>query len=82
MNYCIIIVLSTVIVKKKPNQLKKERFYKPYSFKEYKDIMEKYKSNRFGGLGINMNNDWQKREKVMNEIKKFEDSVYQNFYKK
>ena len=62
--------------------LENERLYKPYSLKEYKNIMEDYKNNKFGGLGKNMNNEWKKREKNLNKVKKFENSVIKNFNKK
>ena len=66
----------------KENPLKNERFYKPYSLKEYKNIMENYKNDRFGGLGKNMNKDWKEREKMMKKVKKFENSVVKNFNEK
>ena len=59
-----------------------ERFYRPYSLKDYKNMMENYKKEKFGGLGINMNNAWKKRQKLYNKVKNFENSVYQNFNKK
>ena len=59
-----------------------ERFYKPYSLKEYKSMMNNYKKDKFGGLGINMNNDWTKRQKIYNKVKNFENSVYHNFNKR
>ena len=62
--------------------LENERFYKPYSLKEYKKNMEDFKSNRFGGLGKNMNKEWKQREKIYNKVKKFENSVVKNFNEK
>ena len=44
--------------------------------------MENYKKEKFGGLGINMNNAWKKRQKLYNKVKNFENSVYKNFNKK
>ena len=59
-----------------------ERFYKPYSLKDYRSIMDNYKKDKFGGLGINMNNDWIKRQRLYNKVKNFENSVFKNFNKK
>ena len=59
-----------------------ERFYKPYSLKDYKNMMNNYQKERFGGLGINMNKDWIKRQKMYNKVKSFENNVFQNFNKK
>ena len=59
-----------------------ERFYRPYSLKDYKIIMENYKKEKFGGLGINMNKAWLQRQKIYNKVKIFENSVYQNFNKR
>lgn len=59
-----------------------ERFYQPYSLKDYKSIMENYKKEKFGGLGINMNKAWLQRQKMYNKVKIFENSVYQNFNKR
>ena len=67
---------------KKPNIIENERFYKPYSLKQYKNIMEDYKSDKFGGLGKNMDKAWKEREKKINKVKKFENSVVKNFNKK
>lgn len=64
---------------KQPDVIENERFYKPYSLKEYKNIMENYKNNKFGGLGKNMNKEWKEREKIINKVKKFENSVLKNF---
>ena len=69
------------------NQIKKnnvinERFYKPYSLKDYKIMVENYKKDRFGGLGINMDKDWKKRQQVYNKVKSFENSVFKIFNKK
>lgn len=66
----------------KPSLIDHERFYKPYSLKEYRNIMENYKNNKFGGLGKNMNKEWKEREKKMNKVKKFENSVVKNFNEK
>ena len=62
--------------------LDNDRFYRPYSLKEYKNIMEKYKNDKFGGLGKNMNKEWKEREKRFNKVKQFENSIVQNFNKK
>ena len=59
-----------------------ERFYKPYSLKDYKNMMNDYKQEKFGGLGINMNKEWKERQKMYNRVKLFENSVYQNLNKK
>ena len=67
---------------KRPNIIENERFYKPHSLKEYKNIMENYKNNKFGGLGKNMNKEWKEREKIINKVKNFENSVVKNFNKK
>lgn len=67
---------------KKPKIIENERFYKPYSLKEYKNIMEDYKSDKFGGLGKNMDKAWKEREKKFNKVKKFENSVNKDFNKK
>ena len=64
------------------NRSLKERFYKPYSLKEYKSMMEKYKKDKFGGLGMNMNKDWTERQKIYNKVKNFENSVAKNFNKR
>ena len=64
---------------KQPDVIENERFYKPHSLKEYKNIMENYKNNKFGGLGKNMNKEWKEREKIINKVKKFENSVLKNF---
>ena len=66
----------------KYNVLENERFYKPYSLKEYKHIMDDYKNNRFGGLGKNKNKEWKEREKRFNKVKKYENSVVKNFNEK
>ena len=44
--------------------------------------MNNYKKDKFGGLGINMNNDWIKRQKLYNKVKNFENSVFKNFNKR
>jgi hypothetical protein len=44
--------------------------------------MDNYKKDKFGGLGINMNNDWIKRQRLYNKVKNFENSVFKNFNKK
>ena len=62
--------------------IENERFYKPYSLKEYKHIMEDYNNNRFGGLGKNMNKEWKEREKRFNKVKKLENSVIKKFNEK
>ena len=62
--------------------LDNDRFYRPYSLKEYKEIMQKFKNERFGGLGKNMNKAWKEREKKFNKVKKFENSVVKNFNQK
>ena len=62
--------------------LDNDRFYRPYSLKEYKEIMQKFKNDRFGGLGKNMNKAWKEREKKFNKVKKFENSVVKNFNQK
>ena len=67
---------------KKINIIENERFYKPYSLKQYRNIMEDYKNDKFGGLGKNMDKAWKEREKKYNKIKKFENSVEKNFNKK
>ena len=59
-----------------------ERFYKPYSLKDYKNMMNDYRQEKFGGLGINMNKEWKERQKMYNRVKLFENSVYQNLNKK
>jgi hypothetical protein len=59
-----------------------ERFYKPYSLKDYKNMMNDYKQEKFGGLGINMNKEWKERQKMYNRVKLFENSVYHNLNKK
>ena len=59
-----------------------ERFYKPYSLKDYKNMMNVYKQEKFGGLGINMNKEWKERQKMYNRVKLFENSVYHNLNKK
>ena len=59
-----------------------DRFYRPYSLKEYKEIMQKFKNDKFGGLGKNMNKAWKEREKKFNKVKKFENSVVKNFNQK
>ena len=59
-----------------------ERFYKPYSLKDYKNMMNDYKQEKFGGLGINMNKEWEERQKMYNRVKLFENSVYHNLNKK
>ena len=64
------------------NKSLRERFYKPYSLKEYKSMMDNYKKDKFGGLGINMNQDWTKRQKIYNKVKNFENSLAQNFNKR
>lgn len=64
------------------NRSLKERFYKPYSLKEYKSMMEKYKKDKFGGLGMNMNKDWTERQKIYNKVKNFENSIAKNFNKR
>ena len=66
----------------KPNVIEHERFYKPYSLKQYKNIMENYRQDKFGGLGKNMNKDWKERERKINKVKKFENSIVKNFNKK
>ena len=59
-----------------------ERFYKPYSLKDYKNMMNDYKQEKFGGLGININKEWKERQKMYNRVKLFENSVYHNLNKK
>ena len=59
-----------------------ERFYKPYSLKDYKNMMNDYKQEKFGGLGINTNKEWKERQKMYNRVKLFENSVYHNLNKK
>ena len=59
-----------------------ERFYKPYSLKDYKNIMNDYRQEKFGGLGINMNKEWKERQIMYNRVKLFENSVYHNLNKK
>ena len=66
----------------KKNVSLNERFYRPYSLKDYRSIMNNYKKDKFGGLGINMNNDWIKRQKLYNKVKNFENSVFRNFNKR
>jgi hypothetical protein len=70
---------SNKLEPKQPDVIENERFYKPHSLKEYKNIMENYKNNRFGGLGKNMNKEWKEREKIINKVKRFENSVLKNF---
>ncbi len=59
-----------------------ERFYKPYSLKDYNHMMERFKKNKFGGLGINKDKAWNQRQKMFNKIKKFESSVNEKLNKK
>ena len=66
----------------KNDYIRNERFYKPYSLNEYKDIMNKYKQNKFGGLGKNLNKAWEEREKRFNKAKVFENLVVRNFNNK
>ena len=45
-------------------------------------MMEKYKKDKFGGLGMNMNKDWTERQKIYNKVKNFENSIAKNFNKR
>ena len=71
--------INKSITKKIPEN---ERFYKPYSLKDYKNMMNDYRREKFGGLGINMNKEWKERQKMYNRVKLFENSVYHNLNKK
>ena len=45
-------------------------------------MMERFKKNKFGGLGINKDKAWNQRQKMFNKIKKFESSVNEKLNKK